>query len=254
MLRNIAGDLYQVGECVSGAAGHEAVCVYVLLNGGHPLLIDCGSQLHRAGVMPALGALLAGQAPEAIFLTHSELPHAGNLAQVARQWPHIQVIVSNILLPYIEIAPVLPLEQITTATPGSTLEIAGRRLRLVEAVLKDQPGSQWLWDSQTGALFTGDGFGYTHAPALCQRFNDEIEGGVTVEQFQHYHRAAFRFLRWVVAGRLNADLGRLFQRFPVRILAPIHGNAIRGDIATHVARVQQAIVNLCAANAAEAAA
>ncbi len=127
------------------------------------------------------------------------------------------------------------------------MEIGGRRLQFVEALLKDQPGSQWIWDEQTGTLFTGDGFGYTHAPGFCQRFSDEIDGGVTVEQFQNYHRTAFRFLRWVVAGRLNADLERLFQRYPVKILAPIHGNAIRGDMAAHVARLQQAMVNICAA-------
>jgi flavorubredoxin len=249
VLREISGDLYQAGECVAGPAGHEAMRVYVLMNAGHPILIDCGSQLHRAGVMHAIESALAGQAPEYVFLTHSELPHAGNLAQVARQWPNIQVMVSNIMLPYIEIAPVLPLAQISAATPGSAVEIGGRRLQFVEALLKDQPGSQWIWDEQTGALFTGDAFGYSHAPEHCERFSDEIVGGVRVEQFERYHRAAFRFLRWVVASRLNAELGQLFERYPAKIVAPIHGNAIRGDIAAHVTRLQQALANVCGAQA-----
>ena len=251
MLRRISDDLYQAGECVGSAAGHEAVRVYVLMNAGHPILIDCGSQLHRTGVMQAISTVLAGQTPEYVFLTHSELPHAGNLAQVARQWPNIKVVVSNIMLPYIEIAPVLPLEQISAATPGSTVDVGGRRLQLVEALLKDQPGSQWIWDAQTGALFTGDGFGYSHLPDHCERFSDEIAGGIRVEQFQGYHRTAFRFLRWVIAGRLNADLQRLFERYPAEIIAPIHGNAICGDIPEHVGRLQQALANICA-EAAEA--
>src|SRR5258708_30995786 len=124
------------------------------MNAGHPILIDCGSQLHRTGVMQSIESVLAGQAPDYVFLTHSELPHAGNLAQVARQWPNIQVMVSNIMLPYIEIAPVLPLAQISAATPGSVVEIGGRRLQFVEALLKDQPGSHWIWDERTGALVT----------------------------------------------------------------------------------------------------
>jgi flavorubredoxin len=244
MLRNVAGDLFQLGECAVGAVGHEAVRVYVLMNDAHPIIVDCGSQLHRASILKDLDELLAGRAPECVLLTHSELPHAGNLLQVARRWPAVKVIVSNVMLPYIEIAPGLPAAQVTTATPGSTVEIAGRRIEFVEALLKDQPGSQWIFDAQTGALFTGDGFGYTHAPGECEAFADE-SGGIQVEKFRRHHRAAFRFLRWVVAERFNADLHRLFARYSVQIIAPIHGNAIRSDISAHVERLKHAISQIC---------
>jgi|GEM_PF-1362292 len=246
MIRNITADIYQVGECVSGASGHEAVHVYVLMNNGQPILIDCGSQLHRTGIMQALNELLAGQTPSYVLLTHSELPHAGNLAQVARQWPSIHVIVSNVMLPYIEIAPVLPLGQITALRSGVTLQVAGRTLEFVEALLKDQPGSQWIFDRQTGTLFTGDGFGYYHSAEQCGRFSDEIAGGVSVAQFQAYHCTAFRFLRWVVAERLNADLEELLARYPITTIAPIHGGALRSEIQLHVNRLQTALTNICA--------
>jgi flavorubredoxin len=231
---------------MNGVTGHEAVQVYVLMNNGQPILIDCGSQLHRAGIMQALNELLAGLTPSYVLLTHSELPHAGNLAQVARQWPQVNVIVSNVMLPYIEIAPVLPLAQITALRPGAILQVAGRTLEFVEALLKDQPGSQWIFDRQTGTLFTGDGFGYYHSAEQCGRFSDEVSGGLTVEQFQTYHRTAFRFLRWVVAERLNADLEKMFAHYPVNIIAPIHGHALRGEVPKHVAQLQQAITHICA--------
>ena len=126
MLRNITADLYQIGECVSGEHGHEAVQVYVLMNNGHPILIDCGSHLYRSRLMQALENLLDGGSPAYIFLTHSELPHSGNLQIVADKWPDIRVFVSNVLLPYIELAPVLPLSQITTVSPGTVLDFDGR--------------------------------------------------------------------------------------------------------------------------------
>ena len=88
MIRNIVGDVYQIGEYVEGSYGYEAVLVYVIMNHQHPILIDCGSQLHRAGIMQEINSLLAGHTPEYIFLTHSELPHAGNLQQVANWKKH----------------------------------------------------------------------------------------------------------------------------------------------------------------------
>jgi flavorubredoxin len=237
--------LYQIGECVVGEGGHEAVRVYVLLNNGRPILIDCGSHLHRVKVMAELDELLAGAVPLAIFLTHSELPHSGNLQMVAEKWPDIQVWVSNVLLPYIELAPLLPLGQITAVTPGTIFEFGERRLEFVDALLKDQPGSQWLYDSLTKTLFTGDGFGYYHTPEQCELFSDEVEGGIAVAQLRPYHHNAFRFLRWVIPERLNADMDKMFQKRDVQIIAPIHGNAIR-DVRLHVGRLQTAVAEICA--------
>ena len=241
MIRHVTGDLYQIGEYVENEYGVEAVQIYVLLNDGKPILIDCGSHLHRRSIMDALGELLGDTSPEYIFLTHSELPHAGNIASVAEKWPDIQVIVSNVMLPYIEVLPVLPLENITQVVPGTKLEFPTRTLEFVDALLKDQPGSQWIYDPRGKTLFTGDGFGYFHNSADLQKFSDEVEDGITIEQFQNYHRVAFRFLRWIKPERLNADLDRMFGNREIDIIAPIHGNAIRGNVSTHLNRVKEAL-------------
>ena len=245
VIRKVADDLYQIGECVDGRHGHEAVRFYVLINDGRPILIDCGSQLHRSQSMKELDQVLDGSTPEYVFLTHSELPHSGNLESIASNWPHIHVIVSSILLPYIEIAPVLPLDQIDTVSPGTTQQIAGREVSFLDALLKDQPGSQWIYDPKTGTLFTGDGFGYYHPAEVCELFSDELEGGIREQWFSTYHRDAFKFLRWVTPEKLNEVLDDLFQRRDVKIVAPIHGNAIRRDIPEHVDRLKQAVTSIC---------
>lgn len=247
MIRHVTDDLYQIGEYVAGEYGYEAVHVYVLLNEGRPILIDCGSHIHREAIMRDMLEVLDGATPDYIFLTHSELPHSGNIQVVAELWPTIKVIVSNVMLPYIEVLPVLPLTQITAAVPGAAINYETRRLEFVDALLKDQPGSQWIYDSRTGTLFTGDGFGYYHPEADNGRFSDEIEGGITQEQFQIYHYHTFRFLRWVKAARMNADIDKMFGRRDVRVIAPIHGSAIRTDVEAHKERVKAAIVAAVAA-------
>lgn len=245
MIRHVTGDLYQVSEIVSGRFGSEAVSVYVILNGEQPVLIDCGSHLHRETIMADLESVLDGRTPSHIFLTHSELPHAGNISSVVGRWPDIHCVVSNVMLAYIEVLPTLPLEQITQATAGSTVTVGGRTLEFVTALLKDQPGSQWIYDGETETLFSGDGFGYHCSEEQRGRFSDEIPGGVQPEQFESYHRQTFRFLRWIQPERFNADLDRLFEMRPISIVAPIHGAAIRGEIDLHQARVKEAISAVC---------
>lgn len=245
MIRQVTGDLYQISEIVSGRFGDEAVSVYVLLNGDRPVLIDCGSHLHRASIMADLDAVLVGRTPSHIFLTHSELPHAGNISAVVGRWPAIHCVVSNVMLAYIEVLPTLPLSQITQATAGSTVTVGGRTLEFVTALLKDQPGSQWIYDGQTQTLFSGDGFGYHCSPEQSGRFSDEIPGGIQTAQFESYHRQTFRFLRWIRPERFNADLDRLFGMRPISIVAPIHGAAIRGDIPLHQTRLKEAITAVC---------
>lgn len=245
MIRHVTDDLYQIGEHVAGNYGREAVNVYVLLNDDHPILIDCGSHLHKGSIMAEMDEVLDGRVPEYIFLTHSELPHAGNIASVAQKWPGIKVIVSNVMLPYIEVLPVLPLSQISQVVPGHTVVCPPRTLHFVDALLKDQPGSQWVYDSRTQTLFTGDGFGYYTSDAQIDQFGDEIEGGIATEQFAAYHKTAFHYLRWIKPNRFNADLDRMFANRPISVIAPIHGNAIRADVPTHVGRMKAAIEQIC---------
>ena len=237
MIQHIKDDLYQIGEHVQNEYGFEAILTYVLLNDGNPILIDCGSHVHRDSVMQQLDEVLKGATPEYIFLTHSELPHAGNIAAVAERWPDIKVIVSNVMLPYIEVLPVVPLEQITQVVPGTKIEFPTRTIEFVDALLKDQPGSHWIHDPRTGTLFTGDGFGYFNGESAIDQLVETADDGVSQLAFEQYHKVAFRFLRWIRPERLAVDLRKMFAKRNVQVIAPIHGNAIRGDVQIHLDRL-----------------
>ena len=65
--------------------------------------------------------------------------------------------------------------------------------------------------------------------------------GVTQRAFEQYHKIAFRFLRWIRPERLAGDLRKMFAKRNVQVIAPIHGNAIRGDIQIHLDRMIAAL-------------
>ena len=245
MIKKVAGDLYQIGESIAGKDGwHEAVRVYILLNDDCPLIFDAGSHLHRKEIMSELKELLGDIAPGYVFLTHTELPHTGNLSAILTAWPETKLVVSSAILPHVELPWWVKEEQVEFAYPGSANTYGGRKISFSDGILKDQPGTHWMFDEQTGALFTADAFGYMFPETADQKFDDELESGISADWFKMYHASAFRFLPMVHGEKIIADLDRVFTNRKVNILAPTHGNAIR-DVNTHVERIYQSIEEIC---------
>lgn len=247
MLRHVTGDLYQIGESVAGAEGwHEAVRVYVLMNDGCPLVFDTGSHVHSGQIMTDLKNLLGGTPPGFAFLTHTELPHTGNINTILDAWPETKLVVSSAILPHVELPWWVSEEQVRFAYAGTDEAYGGRRITFLDGILKDQPGTHWMYDEQTGTLFTADAFGYLFPQSADEKFDDELEEGVPQDWLKRYHESAFRFLPMVSGAKVNADIAKVFRARSVRTIAPTHGNAVRSDVSQSVERLKQVILEICA--------
>lgn len=245
MLRHVVDDLYQIGESVAGRDGwHEAVRVYVLLNDGCPLLFDSGSHIHRGQIMAELKKLLGDTAPGYVFLTHTELPHTGNISAILKAWPDAKLVVSSAILPYCELPWWVKKEQVQFGHAGTEGSYGGRNISFLDGILKDQPGTHWMFDRQTRTLFTADAFGYFFPQSADTQFDDELENGIPADWLRRYHQSAFRFLELVNTSKVNADIAKVFAKRDVGVIAPTHGNAIRGDIGQCVERLNQAILEI----------
>lgn len=246
MLRHVVDDLYQIGESIAGADGwHEAVRVYVLLNDGCPLLFDAGSHIHRAEIMADLKELLGDIAPGYVFLTHTELPHTGSLSAILQTWLNVKLVVSSGILPHVELPWWIKEEQVQYGYAGTDEVYGGRRILFSDGILKDQPGTHWMFDQTTGTMFTADAFGYFFPKEADAKFDDELEDGVPKDWFREYHASAFRFLPLVYGKRVTADIDKVFSARNVNVIAPTHGNAIRGNVDQHVVKINQAILEIC---------
>lgn len=246
MLRHVVDDLFQIGESLSGSDGwHEAVRVYVLLNEGNPLIFDTGSHLHAGRIMCRLKALLGDTTPKYVFLTHTELPHTGNLRAITHAWPDVQLVVSSGILPHVELPRWVAGDQVRFAYAGTAETYAGRQIAFLDGLLKDQPGTHWMFDGRTGTLFTADAFGYFFPADADPTFDDEIDGGVPQDWIGRYHASAFRFLPLVRGSKVTDDFSRLFEKRDIRVIAPTHGNAVRHDIARFVGKFRNALHEIC---------
>ncbi|WP_174149140.1 MBL fold metallo-hydrolase [Leisingera sp. ANG59] len=246
LLRHVKDDLFQIGESVAGRDGwHEAVRVYVLMNDGCPLLFDSGSHIHSGEIMAELKSLLGDTAPGYVFLTHTELPHTGNIKLILDVWPDTKLVVSSAILPHVELPWWVADDQVLYGYAGTEETYGGRRISFLDGILKDQPGTHWMYDGTTGTLFTADAFGYLYPGAADLKFDDELEDGIAGDWLKRYHESAFRFLPMVSGAKVTADIARVFRKRDVRAIAPTHGNAVRHDIAQCIDRFNNAILEIC---------
>lgn len=159
--------------------------IHLIIHQGRAAMIDCGT---NASVPRALAALAAaGIAPENVdwvILTHIHLDHAGGAGSLMCAFPNAKLVVhprgvrhmvdptrlwdataavygaEQAFALYGRLAPV-PAERIVAAEDGLELDLAGRRLRVL-----DTPGHArhhiCIWDEAARAFFTGDTFGLSY--------------------------------------------------------------------------------------------
>lgn len=247
--REIADGVHWLGGCfVAGTADggvHYHVSTYLVIGEQRTALVDTGDPAHWAEISQQLDELLGGRPLDYVVPTHPELPHAGNLLALAQKYPALEVHgeVRDYHLHYRELE-----SRLVPRPAGDRLDLGGRALELVPALILDLPNSLWAYDTAAEVLFVSDGVSYihdlpqeggqedddeavpTHRPGQCRLLSGELAGGPTVEQAAYGTGRALYWTKFVdVSGTFDA-LERLLARRPARFLAPAHGNVV-SDVA-----------------------
>ena len=122
---------------------------------------------------------------------------------------------------------------------------AGRRITFLDAILKDQPRTHRMHDGRTSTLFTAYAFGYVFPEAADPYLDDRLEDGIPADWLRRYHEAAFRFLKLSAGAKVVADFNRVFSNRDVSVIAPTHGNAMRGDLGQCRQRFTDFMLKIC---------
>jgi flavorubredoxin len=248
--REIAPGIHWLGGClqtISGGPGvHYHVSTYLVVGDRASLLVDTGDPIHWEQIDAALPDLLRDAPLDYVFPTHPELPHAGNLPRLHERYPDISVVgdVRDFHIHYPELTP-----NLVTYRAGDRIDLGGRTIEFVPALVRDLPNSLWAVETATGTLFVSDGFAYIHGcpdeiddetppphePGQCQLTSVELEAldiGPTVEQAAYGTARSLYWTRFVDLTSTFDEIETLVADHSVEIVAPAHGNVI-----TDVARL-----------------
>ncbi len=206
------------------------------------LLIDTCGPKQQDAFLEALQFCLAGKTLDYIWISHVELPHAGNTPAIKRIYPAAQTITvaggDNYDLH--------GLENAQLAAPGDVIALGAHTVEMVDALFVDHGLSQWLYERTTGMLFTADWAHNLHEPACghCFKFLDEmLETGydtdTLVEDIKVNAWYQFPWLAWSDGDKIDTAIDRLFEQYDVNILAASHGNIIRRDFKPFIPMIKE---------------
>ena len=202
-----------------------------------PLLIDTVGPKQEENMLKALDYILGDRMLAYIWISHIELPHAGNAAAIKRQYPEAELVTVKGGDHY----QLHSLQNAIQVGPGDVMELGKHVVEMVDPLFVDHGLSQWLYERTTGFFFTADWGHNLHAPACgeCFQFVDEMMAGtytnqLYVDDVKVNAWYQFPWLTWADPDELAEAVADLFEQYDVKIFAPSHGNIIRENVPHYI--------------------
>jgi flavorubredoxin len=237
--RDLAPGLIWLGVCTAVHHGptivHSYHSLYLLSGATASAIVDTGNPKDWAGVERQLDRLLyERQIPPIRYIlpTHSEVPHAGNLARLLRKFPEAHAIgdVRDLHLAFPRFS-----QRLEQAAIGDVIDLGGgRTYTFVPAFIRDLVTSLWGYDGRAQALFTGDGLAYMHdhTPAQCGLAAEEMPDLPLGEFAAIFNSYALYWTRFTDLRPHFHRMEEFLRGHPTRIIAPGHGSPILSPAAT----------------------
>ncbi|MDP8988407.1 MAG: MBL fold metallo-hydrolase [Actinomycetota bacterium] len=208
--RRAVGDLWALASS-QPAPGHGILPVNAyLFRGDSPVLVDTGLSAERDDFLEKLWSLVPPARLAAVFLTHEDADHAGNLFAVLEAAPQARLVTNYVTVAKLQEAASVPLDRVQVVNPGQRVPGAEGRLTAVRPPVYDAPGTLGLHDRTTGAVLTVDAFGtYLPEPVKDLRDLDEadvLRGLADFNRMNHPWTALADQLRFDAAVAAVADL------------------------------------------------
>ncbi|MBW3611409.1 MAG: MBL fold metallo-hydrolase [Actinobacteria bacterium] len=214
------GDLWVLASS-QAAPGHGVLPVNAyLFQGDAPVLVDTGLAAERDDLLEALWSLVPPDGLAAVFLTHEDADHAGNLFAVLEAAPQARLVTNYVTLAKLQEAASVPLERVQVVNPGQWVPGTGRRLTVVRPPVYDAPGTMGLHDAATGAVLTVDAFG-TYLPEAVEDLRDVAEADV-LRGLADFNRMNHPWIALTDRSRLDAAVAAVAELRPTLLLSS-HG-------------------------------
>lgn len=201
----------------AAAESHVHASVYLLEGPDGWILVDAGPP-DAAHVREAVADLTDGAGVEAVVMTHTNLPHAGDIGQ----YEDARVYSATDIPP--EFGDYGELWKLT-----ETHDVCGREISFVKPPMTDHIYSLWLFDHDSGTMFTSEALGNYHRPGRCDEVWDAPDRAIDAADVDAYCRDRLPWLQYVDPEAFRSTLLDRLDPYDVDWVAPSHGTPVAGD-------------------------
>lgn len=218
---------------------HEHINAFLVTSGERTFMVETGHVAHWPAVRRQLEIALDGRDLDYVFPTHSELPHAGNLARLFALYPTARAVgyTDDFRLLFPDIDP----SRLTPTGIGDQLDLGGVKISFHDALWKDLPASLWALDHTHNALFSADSFLYGHRAGDCAKTSEQLTG---LPANDLTHTPVAQIWSWAKYHRMGPKIEKLrsfLADHNVEMICPSHGGPILGTSSDLIDRLLAAI-------------
>lgn len=205
-------------------------------------LMDTLAPSQHETMLEVLDDLLDGRPLDYLWISHTELPHAGNTAAICRAHPEVEILTVGGHDHY----EVHGLGNASQLNYGDMLELGEHKIEIIEPLFLDHALTQWIYEHKTGFLCPVDWALNVHNEHQSFLFMDEMEEtGYCAEQFKEVvsttNRTVFAWLKWADPDQMVAAIDRFYDTYDIKIFAPSHTQVIRKDLPKYLGALRDAM-------------
>lgn len=166
--------------------------------------------------------LLNGRDLDYLIINHMELDHSGEIGDIVRRWPNVQIVGNNktfkILEGYYGIT-----QNLVEMCDGAELSLGHHNLKFVHTPWVHWPETMMTFDTTQGVLFSADAFG-TFGTLDGAVFDDQMDVNKYTDEMRRYYSN--------IVGKYSNMVQKAFCKLPVsevKIICPLHGPVWRSN-------------------------
>jgi flavorubredoxin len=130
----------------------------MVIRGTEPVIVDTGTVANRRQWLEDVFGLVEPSDVRWVFLSHDDIDHTGNLAEVMTLCPNATLVASWAIVERNANAFEFPLERVRWVADGEAFVAGDRVLSAVRPPMYDSPTTRGLFDEQTGVYWAADAF------------------------------------------------------------------------------------------------
>ena len=155
----VADDTWLIQQTQEAAIGPLWVYLNSLvIKGSEPIIVDTGTPANREQWLKDVFSIVDPGDVRWIFLSHDDVDHAGNLAQVMEACPNATLVVTWFLTERHSCDFHFPLDRMRWVNDGDSWRAGDRTLTAITPPFFDSPVTRGLYDDRTGVYWAVDTF------------------------------------------------------------------------------------------------